>query len=99
MIKKISITSFIFLLIASCAISDNDATKTYKAEDLSEEQIANYNSKVDEKRQIICRNEKSLGSNISERVCYTSEELKRREENDKESLRNDQSKQVGTNSG
>ena len=73
--------------------------KTYKAEDLSEEQIANYNSKVDEKRQIICRNEKSLGSNISERVCYTSEELKRREENDKESLRNDQSKQVGTNSG
>jgi hypothetical protein len=99
MIKKISITSFIFLLIASCAISDNDAKKTYKAEDLSEEQIANYNSKVDEKRQIICRNEKSLGSNISERVCYTSEELKRREENDKESLINDQSKQVGTNSG
>ena len=99
MIKKISITSFIFLLITSCAISDNDAKKTYKAEDLSEEQIANYNSKVDEKSQIICRNEKSLGSNISERVCYTSEELKRREENDKESLRNDQSKQVGTNSG
>ena len=99
MIKKISITSFIFLLIASCATSDNDAKKTYKAEDLSEEQIANYNSKVDEKRQIICRNEKSLGSNISARVCYTSEELKKREENDKESLRNDQSKQVGTNSG
>tara|TARA_B100000902_G_C26789423_1_gene659086 strand:- start:117 stop:416 length:300 start_codon:yes stop_codon:yes gene_type:complete len=99
MIKKISFTSFIFLLITSCAISDSDAKKTYKAEDLSEEQIANYNSKVDEKRQIICRNEKSLGSNISARVCYTSEELKKREENDQENLRNDQSKQVGTNSG
>ncbi len=99
MIKKISITSFIFLLIASCAISENDAKKTYKAEDLSEEQIKNYNAKVEENRRIICRNEKSLGSNILERKCYTFGELEEREENDKDMLRNDQSKQVGTNSG
>ena len=99
MIKKISITSFIFLLIASCSINENTAKKTYKAEDLSEEQIKNYNAKVEEKRQIVCRNEKSLGSNILERKCYTLGELEEREENDKDMLRNDQSKRAGRNNG
>ena len=88
MIKKITITSFVFLFIVSCAFNQNNAKKIYKAEDLSDEQIANYNLKVEEKRQIICRNEKSLGSNILERKCYTLGELKQREEEDKDKLRN-----------
>ena len=99
MIKKITITSFVFLFIVSCAFNQNNAKKIYKAEDLSDEQIANYNLKVEEKRQIICRNEKSLGSNILERKCYTLGELKQREEEDKDKLRNDQSKRIGRNTG
>ncbi len=99
MIKKITITSFVFLFIVSCSVTQNDAKKTYKAEDLSDEQIANYNLKVEEKRQIICRNEKSLGSNILERKCYTLGELRQREEDDKDKLRNDQSKRIGGNTG
>lgn len=99
MIKKITITSFAFLLLISCSINQNEAKKTFNAEDLSEEQIKNYNAKVEENRRIICRNEKSLGSNILERKCYTFGELEEREENDKDMLRNDQSKQVGRNSG
>tara|TARA_X000000368_G_scaffold291415_1_gene231673 strand:+ start:3349 stop:3648 length:300 start_codon:yes stop_codon:yes gene_type:complete len=99
MIKKITITSFAFLLLISCSINQNEAKKTFNAEDLSEEQIKNYNAKVEKKRQILCRNEKSLGSNILERKCYTLGELKEREENDKDMLRNDQSKRVGRNSG
>ena len=79
--------------------NENTAKKTYKAEDLSEEQIKNYNAKVEEKRQIVCRNEKSLGSNILERKCYTLGELEEREENDKDMLRNDQSKRAGRNNG
>ena len=99
MIKKRTITSFVFLFIVSCSVTQNDAKKTYKAEDLSDEQIANYNLKVEEKRQIICRNEKSLGSNILERKCYTLGELRQREEDDKDKLRNDQSKRIGGNTG
>ena len=99
MIKKITITSFVFLFIVSCAFNQNNAKKIYKAEDLSDEQIANYNLKVEEKRQIICRNEKSLGSNILERKCYTLGELRQREEDDKDKLRNDQSKRIGGNTG
>ena len=37
--------------------------------------------------QIVCRMEKPLGSNISERVCYTVAQLKAREEADKEEFR------------
>jgi|TARA_B110000003_G_scaffold191167_1_gene189982 hypothetical protein len=99
MIKKFTIISFVFIFLVSCSIADNEGKKSYKAEDLSEEQIKNYNAKVEENRRIICRNEKSLGSNILERKCYTFGELEEREENDKDMLRNDQSKQVGTNSG
>jgi hypothetical protein len=99
MIKKITITSFAFLLLISCSINQNEAKKIFNAEDLSEEQIKNYNAKVEKKRQILCRNEKSLGSNILERKCYTLGELEEREENDKDMLRNDQSKRVGRNSG
>ena len=46
MIKKITITSFVFLFIVSCSVTQNDAKKTYKAEDLSDEQIANYNLQI-----------------------------------------------------
>tara|TARA_B100002019_G_scaffold269099_1_gene261594 strand:+ start:75 stop:368 length:294 start_codon:yes stop_codon:yes gene_type:complete len=93
---------FIFLtlsvFISSC-VTVNEGKKTYTAEDLSEEQILKYNSKVEEDKRIVCRNEKPLGSNIAVRKCYTVAELKKREENDKENLRRDQSKRIGRDSG
>ena len=39
MIKKITITSFAFLLLISCSINQNEAKKTFNAEDLSEEYL------------------------------------------------------------
>ena len=86
------------IFITSCASVD-DGKKTYTAEELSEEQILKYNAKVKEDKRIVCRNEKPLGSNIAERKCYTVAELKKREENDKEQLRRDQSKRIGRDSG
>ena len=47
------------------------------------------NEGKDEGNKIVCRNEKPLGSNIAERVCYTVAQLKAREEADKESFRRD----------
>lgn len=93
--KNILLISFVALASAGCATNSN---KT-KAENLSNDQIAAYNARVEESKRIICRNEKPLGSNISERKCYTVSQLKQREQNDKERLRNDQSRQPGTRSG
>ena len=86
------------IFITSCVTVD-DGKKTYTAEELSEEQILKYNARVKEDKRIVCRNEKPLGSNIAERKCYTVAELKKREENDKEQLRRDQSKRIGRDSG
>lgn len=93
--KNLCLLTFTVLVAANCATSSN---KT-KAENLSNEQIAAYNARVEESKRLICRNEKPLGSNISERKCYTVSQLKQREQNDKERLRNDQSRQPGTRSG
>tara|TARA_B100001057_G_scaffold102788_1_gene100099 strand:+ start:372 stop:656 length:285 start_codon:yes stop_codon:yes gene_type:complete len=76
---------FIFALISCTSTSSNKISAT----DLTDDQIAKYNEGKDEDNKIVCRNEKPLGSNISERVCYTVAQLKAREEADKESFRRD----------
>ena len=76
---------FIFLLIGCTSTSSNKISAT----DLTDDQIAKYNEGKDEGNKIVCRNEKPLGSNIAERVCYTVAQLKAREEADKESFRRD----------
>ena len=96
--KNVFILLTLIIFITSC-VTANDGKKTYTAEELTEEQILKYNAKVEEDKRIVCRNEKPLGSNIAVRKCYTVAELKKREENDKENLRRDQSKRVGRDSG
>tara|TARA_B100001939_G_scaffold272528_1_gene240302 strand:+ start:334 stop:627 length:294 start_codon:yes stop_codon:yes gene_type:complete len=92
-------TLFIITILISSCVTTNDGKKTYTAEELSEEQISKYNAKVEEDKRIVCRNEKPLGSNIATRKCYTVAELKKREENDKENLRRDQSKRITRDNG
>jgi len=93
--KNLFLISLLALTSVGCVTNSN---KT-KAESLTNDQIAAYNARVEESKRIICRNEKPLGSNISERKCYTVAQLKERENKDKEMLRNDQSRQPGRNSG
>ncbi|MFL2712947.1 MAG: hypothetical protein ACJ0FL_03000 [Gammaproteobacteria bacterium] len=76
---------FIFTAISCTSTSSNKVSAT----DLSDEQIAKYNEGKEEDNQIVCRNEKPLGSNIAERVCYTVAQLKAREKSDKEDFRRD----------
>ena len=76
---------FIFALISCTSTSSNKISAT----DLTDDQIAKYNEGKDEDNKIVCRNEKPLGSNISERVCYTVAQLKAREKSDKEDFRRD----------
>ena len=76
--------SFCVLVISGCSATPS---KKVAAEDLTDEQIAKYNEGKSEENQIVCRMEKPLGSNISERVCYTVAQLKAREEADKEDFR------------
>tara|TARA_B100001029_G_scaffold151807_1_gene134512 strand:+ start:601 stop:888 length:288 start_codon:yes stop_codon:yes gene_type:complete len=76
---------FIFAVISCTSTSSNKVSAT----DLTDEQIAKYNEGKEEDNQIVCRNEKPLGSNIAERVCYTVAQLKAREESDKEDFRRD----------
>tara|TARA_S200000501_G_scaffold171020_1_gene161116 strand:- start:36 stop:320 length:285 start_codon:yes stop_codon:yes gene_type:complete len=76
---------FIFAVISCTSTSSNKVSAT----DLTDEQIAKYNEGKEEDNQIVCRNEKPLGSNIAERVCYTVAQLKAREESDKEAFRRD----------
>ncbi len=84
--KKISLLylSFCVLVISGCSATPS---KKVAAEDLTDEQIAKYNEGKSEENQIVCRMEKPLGSNISERVCYTVAQLRAREEADKEEFR------------
>ena len=70
-----------------CWMFNNYLSKKVSAEDLTDEQIAKYNEGKSKENQIVCRMEKPLGSNISERVCYTVAQLKAREEADKEEFR------------
>jgi hypothetical protein len=93
---KIPLFLILTIVVASCATSDRP--KAQKAENLSKEQISQYNARVSEEKRIICRNEKPLGSNIAERKCYTSAELKQREADDKDMLRKNQSRLPGTRS-
>ena len=76
---------FIFAVISCTSTPSNKVSAT----DLTDEQIAKYNEGKEEENQIVCRNEKPLGSNIAERVCYTVAQLKAREESDKEDFRRD----------
>tara|TARA_B100001173_G_scaffold78965_1_gene67373 strand:- start:729 stop:1016 length:288 start_codon:yes stop_codon:yes gene_type:complete len=76
---------FIFTVISCSSTPSNKVSAT----DLTDEQIAKYNKGKEEDNQIVCRNEKPLGSNIAERVCYTVGQLKAREEADKENFRRD----------
>ena len=76
--------SLCMLAIAGCSTT---TSKKVSAEDLTDEQIAKYNEGKSKENQIVCRMEKPLGSNISERVCYTVAQLKAREEADKEEFR------------
>lgn len=76
---------FVFAVISCTSTSSNKVSAT----DLTDEQIAKYNEGKEEDNQIVCRNEKPLGSNIAERVCYTVAQLKAREESDKEAFRRD----------
>tara|TARA_B100001778_G_scaffold105361_1_gene86116 strand:- start:571 stop:855 length:285 start_codon:yes stop_codon:yes gene_type:complete len=76
---------FIFAVISCTSTPSNKVSAT----DLTDEQIAKYNEGKEEDNQIVCRNEKPLGSNIAERVCYTVAQLKAREESDKEAFRRD----------
>ena len=76
--------SFCVLVISGCSATPS---KKVAAEDLTDEQIAKYNEGKSEENQIVCRMEKPLGSNISERVCYTVAQLRAREEADKEEFR------------
>ena len=76
--------SLCMLVVAGCSTT---STKKVSAEDLTDEQIAKYNEGKPEDDQIVCRMEKPLGSNISERVCYSVAQLKAREEADKEEFR------------
>ena len=94
--KKAPLLFIFTIVLASCATSDKP--KAQKAENLSKEQISQYNARVSEEKRIICRNEKPLGSNIAERKCYTSAELKQREADDKDMLRKNQSRLPGTRS-
>lgn len=94
--NKISLLLILTIFIASCATSVKP--KVQKAENLTKEQISQYNARVSEEKRIICRNEKPLGSNIAERKCYTSAELKQREADDKDMLRKNQSRLPGTRS-
>ena len=82
-------TLLLSLCISVLVISGCSTTSSNKvaAEDLTDEQIAKYNEGKSEENQIVCRMEKPLGSNISERVCYTVAQLKAREEADKEEFR------------
>ena len=84
---KNSIISFLFIftVISWTSTPSNKVSAT----DLTDEQIAKYNEGKEEDNQIVCRNEKPLGSNIAERVCYTVAQLKAREESDKEDFRRD----------
>ena len=93
--KNLFLFTCVTLVSVGCATNTN---KT-KAENLTNDQIAAYNARVEESKRIICRNEKPLGSNISERKCYTVAQLKERQDRDKQMLRNDQSRQPGRNSG
>ena len=84
---KNSIISFLFIFtVISCTSTPSNKVS---ATDLTDEQIAKYNEGKEEDNQIVCRNEKPLGSNIAERVCYTVAQLKAREESDKEAFRRD----------
>lgn len=94
--KKTSLLLILTILIAGCATPGKP--KAQKAENLTKEQISQYNARVSEEKRIICRNEKPLGSNIAERKCYTSAELKQREADDKDMLRKNQSRLPGTRS-
>ena len=81
------VISFIFI---SALISCTSTTlNKISATDLTDDQIAKYNEGKDEGNKIVCRNEKPLGSNIAERVCYTVAQLKAREAADKEAFRRD----------
>lgn len=76
--------SLCMLAFAGCSTT---TSKKVSAEDLTDEQIAKYNEGKSKENQIVCRMEKPLGSNISERVCYTVAQLRAREEADKEEFR------------
>ena len=84
--KKIFLLSLTFCVLVMSGCSTTPSKKV-SAEDLTDEQIAKYNEGKSEENQIVCRMEKPLGSNISERVCYTVAQLKAREEADKEEFR------------
>ena len=82
-ILTLSLSLFV-IVIAGCSTTSSNKVA---AEDLTDEQIAKYNEGKSEENKIVCRMEKPLGSNISERVCYTVAQLKAREEADKEDFR------------
>ena len=84
--KKIFTLSLSLFVIVVAGCSTTSSNKV-AAEDLTDEQIAKYNEGKSEENQIVCRMEKPLGSNISERVCYTVAQLRAREEADKEEFR------------
>jgi|TARA_B100001093_G_C26403519_1_gene832316 hypothetical protein len=83
--KNITLPILFLITLAGCTSTSSNKVS---ATNLTDEQIAKYNEGKDESNQIVCRNEKPLGSNISERVCYTVAELKAREEADKDNFRN-----------
>jgi len=95
--KNVFYLSILIFFLGAC-VSTSVEKKQYAAEDLSEEQITEYNKKVTEEKRIICRNEKPLGSNIAERKCYTVAELNKRMQDDKNMLRRNQANQPGRSS-
>ena len=82
--KNFTLPVLFLITLSGCASTSSNKVS---ATDLSDEQIAKYNEGKEESNQIVCRNEKPLGSHISERVCYTVAELKAREEADKDNFR------------
>tara|TARA_B100000963_G_scaffold355689_1_gene374402 strand:- start:3135 stop:3431 length:297 start_codon:yes stop_codon:yes gene_type:complete len=88
MVKNLLAFFISVIIISGCATSDQSLKRVY-IDDFSDKEIEEYNSKVEENKRIICKNEKPLGTNIQKRICKTVAQIKAEEENNKDALLRD----------
>jgi len=92
--KKIISVSFLFFVLAGCNSTTNyQATKEKSDVGESNAQVTRVNSEVS-KGGAICRQEKTIGSNVRRTVCRTKAQIEE-EKKEAELAQRDMRRQVG----
>jgi hypothetical protein len=85
--SNLNLTAYLLpflILLSSCAIDSNSELQNETITKISD---TNQSKEKNKQKNLICRREKVLGSNLRQKVCYDRSEITARTEMDKEDLR------------